>query len=294
MMNFGGALVSIHGLIDKAAVGVGALFMPKYFREDAKAQTVAEYLQDTSAPIPPIDEEGDYEVSADTPVGELDAGFRVAQWIGDKNPTLIYHHGAAEVPFDYGFKRIFLRDEEIPANLVLVRAPFHRRMKDFQHGIRTLSNVVAMLAVSVCVIEQLVQQAKETESRKVVVAGTSLGGFITNLHYIHHNTADAYAPLLAGLAMDHVYLHSLYSRAVAKQAKDNPTAIESVLNFEEDFAAQKKGNVFPLLALHDQLVHYGRQKDSYGDCPVETIAKGHTTAALAYSQLRHHVCKHLK
>ncbi len=287
--------MSIHSLIDKAAVGLGANFMPKYFRDGFESKTIAENLEQVSLNFPDITAEGDYEITAATMAGELNAGFRLAQWLEENKPVVIYHHGASEIPFDYGFKRIFPYQKiNIPANLFLVRAPFHRSMKDFQQGIRTLSNVVAMLAVSVFLFEQIVQHSRKAGSSKIIVAGTSLGGFITNLHHIHYNSADVYTPLLAGLAMDDAYLHSAYSMAVAREAKENPWAIKKALNFEEGFASRNNSNVFPLLAVHDQLIRYEPQKASYGDCPVETLEKkGHTTGALAYKKLRNHVLSRL-
>ncbi len=286
--------MSIHGLIDNVAVGLGAKFMPKYFREGFESPPVAEHLENVSLLFPNVAGEGDYEVFAETLAGELDAAFRLVQWIEGCAPTVIYHHGASEIPFDYGFKRIFpCKKMDIPANLFLVRAPFHRTMKDFQHGIRTLFNVVAMLAVSVRLIEYLVAFSRDRGSSKIILSGTSLGGFVTNLHHIHFNSADYYTPLLAGLSMDDAYLRSLYSRAVAQEAKENPAAIEAVLNFEKDFAAKDQSNVFPLLALHDRLIRYERQKASYGNLPVHAIDKGHTTGALSYEKLRSHVLQHL-
>lgn len=287
--------MSIHGLIDKVAVGLGSKFMPKYFREGASSDSLTENLKHVSLTIPEIEGEGDYEVSAHTLVGELNGAIRLAQWSGEDHSTIIYHHGASEIPFDYGFRRIFpFKKESIPSNLFLIRAPFHRTMKDFRHGIRTLANVVAMLAVSVRLIQHLVEYNREAGTNKIIVSGTSLGGFITNIHHIHYNSADIYTPLLAGVAMDDAYLHSLYSRAVAKEVRENPDVIERVLNFEEGFAAQDNSNVFPLLATHDQLIRYPIQKASYGDCPVDTIVKGHTTGALAYEKLRRHVLRHLE
>ncbi len=286
--------MSIHGLIDKIAVGLGAKFMPKYFRDECESDTVAEHLENVSIDFPEVTGEGDFEVTADTLVGELNAGFRLAQWIDKSHPTIIYHHGASEIPFDYGFNRIFpLKKEKIPANLFLIRAPFHRNMKDFREGICTLSNVVAMLAVSVRLIEHLVQYNRESGIEKILVAGTSLGGFITNLHHIHYHTADIYTPLLAGLSMDDAYLYSVYSRATAQTAKDRPAAVTAVLNFEKEFAETDSRNVFPLLASHDQLVRFEPQKASYGSCAVGTIDKGHTTGALSYRELRNHILKHL-
>ena len=286
--------MSIHGLIDRMAVGLGAKLMPKYFREGVESQTVKEHLQEVSFKFPEIKGEGDYEVLAATLVGELHAAFRVARWIDETHPTIIYHHGASEIPFDYGFRRIFpLKSEKPAVNYLLVRAPFHRSMKDFQQGIRNLANVVAMLAVSVCLIEELVQYNRKLNVNRILVAGTSLGGFITNLHHIHCNSAHVYTPLLAGLAMDDAYLRSVYSKAVAQQAKEKGSVIESILNFENDFTKIDNSNVFPLLARFDQLIRYERQKASYGDCPVVSIPRGHTSGAMSYGQLRRHIFKNL-
>ncbi len=287
--------MSIHGVIDQLAVGLGAKFMPKYFREGFDSPPIEEHLDQVKIEMPPIEEEGDYEIRAATLAGNLNPAFRMARWLGADYPVIIYHHGAAEIPFDYGFKRIFpYRKENIPANLFLVRAPFHSSMKDFQSGIRTLNNVAAMLAVSVALIEQLVQHNRMAGVKKIVVAGTSLGGFITNLHHIHFNSADAYTPLLAGVAMHDAYLNSVYSKACDPKARDNPESIEKVLCFEAEFAAVDNSNVFPLLAEHDRLIRYQEQRASYGDLPVEEIGKGHTTGALAYRELREHVLKHLR
>ncbi len=288
--------MSIHGIIDTLAVSLGAKFMPKHFREGAESASLAEILAGVSIELPEIDKEGDYELTASTPVGELNAGVRLAQWAGEEAPAVIYHHGASETPFDYGFKGIFpLGKMNIPANLFLVRAPFHRSMKEFQAGIRTLANVTTMLAVSVCLIEHLVKYCRGRGVNRVLVAGTSLGGFITNLHHINYNSADIYTPLLAGLAMDDIYLVSDYRKGVDPQARENYSGqIKAVLNFEADFAAQDHHNVFPLLARHDRLIRFERQKESYGECPVAVINKGHSTGALAYKELRQHILKHLQ
>lgn len=286
--------MSIHGLIDDLAIGLGAKFIPKYFREGIESTGLKEHLQGVKLEVPEIKGEGDYDVSATTLVGELSAGFRITRWIDESAPVIIYHHGACEIPFDYGFKGIFLsKKQKIQANLIVIRAPFHGSMKEFQHGIRTLANVVSMLSVSVCLIDHVVKYCKELKAKRVLVAGASLGGFITNLHHIHYNSADVYTPLLAGLAMDDAYLHSTYSKAVAPHAKENPANIESTLNFEADFAKRDNSNVYPLLATFDRIIKYERQKASYGECSVESFDKGHTTGALAYNYLRQHVLKHL-
>ena len=287
--------MSVHGIIDTLAVSLGARFMPKYFRDGAESKSVADTLAEVRLELPKMNEEGDYDLVASTPVGDLNAGVRMAQWVGGDAPTVIYHHGASEIPYDFGFKGIFpLHKTTIPANFFLVRALFHRSMKEFQAGIRTLANVTAMLAVSVCLIEHLVRFCRARDVTQVLIAGSSLGGFITNLHHIHFNSADVYTPLLAGLAMDDAYLVSVYRKAVDGHVREHfAERITEVLNFEDDFSRRDHGNVFPLLARYDRLVRFERQRESYGECPVSIIQKGHTTGALAYGQLRRHILEHL-
>ena len=288
--------MNTHALIDIIAVSLGAKLMPKYFREGIDSVSFFEHLQKTNVILPEMKESYDHDITSKSLVGDLIAGIRQVRWIDEDAPAVIYHHGASEIPFDYGFKGIFLpkRNEEVvKANLFLVRAPFHRSMKEFKHGIRTLANVVSMLSVSVCLIEELVILLRERKVKRILVAGTSLGGFIANLHHIHFNSADIYTPLLAGVAMDDAYLNSVYSKAVSSIAKESPDLIKNVLNFEADFQNTDNSNVYPLLAKYDQIVRFERQKESYGQIPVFTINKGHTTGALSYKQLREHLVTHL-
>ena len=95
--------------------------------------------------------------------------------------------------------------------------------------------------------------------------------------------------------MDDAYLVSDYRKGVDPQARGkNSRQIKVVLNFEADFANQDHHNVFTLLARHDRLIRFERQKESYGECPVVVINKGHTTVALAYKELRRHILEHLQ
>jgi len=91
----------------------------------------------------------------------------------------------------------------------------------------------------------------------------------------------------------HYTVVTLSSLATDPGARENPEAIKEILNFESGFASKANSNVFPLLAVHDRLIRYERQKTSYGDVAVKEIGKGHTTGALAYRNLRDHVLKHL-
>ena len=290
-----------HALIDSLPVTLAAAMFrnSKMFRESIESPSYDELLKSTTLKWPEIKGEGCYEVSAHTQVGELDPAFYIARWKGNSFPTLIYHHGNNERPFhNYGFgkntfKRIFLSvKKDIPANLIVVRAPHHCCFRTYLRQIAKLSTLTALMTVSVKVVEKLTAFAASKGSR-VVVSGISLGGWVTNLHRIFFNTADFYIPLLAGTIPSDVFTSSIYSKLTASLAHENRPVVEEALDFKEQFARRAEDNIFPLLARYDQVMRFEQQKESYGDRPVTVIDKGHFTGSLASAELRKHILPHL-
>lgn len=281
-----------HGLIDTVAISAGALFFPGYFRNKVESASFEEHLKEVYVIVPELKEENEYNITASTLVGELDAAVRMAQWKGEDYPTVIYHHGAMEIPYDYGFKNIFPLDKmELPVNLFLIRAPFHTQRKSFMKGMVATENWLAMMAVSIRVIDQVIGQVRSKSDKKILLGGTSLGGYISNLHHIHFNTADVYTPLLAGLAMHDTFLNSVYRKAVDEFPKSQPELMTQLFDFQPAFeqSGHEHNNVFPLLGKHDAIIRFEVQRDSYAGLEVETIEKGHTTGALSYEALRNHM-----
>jgi hypothetical protein len=242
-------------------------------------------------------EEGIHETEAKTPVGKIDPAYYVAQWKGKGYPTIIYHHGNNERPFDFSrfaknsFKNIFMDSKEpIDANLIAIRAPFHNAsLKDYQKKIKHLSNFVGMLSVSVKLVEEIIESLKKQGGPPVLVSGISLGGWITNLHRTYYNTADVYVPLLAGAALDHLFTDSGYRKMGGRIARENPEKIKETLNFEENFQKVKDDNVFPLLGSYDQFIQYERQKKSYTTENIKVLESGHVTSFLLAQELRKHI-----
>lgn len=284
----------LHGTIDSVAMRIGNLLLPAYFRDGAESPGFDRHLDDIDIDLPEITDEGDYDVVADTLVGELDATIRLARWTGGDVPTIIYHHGAGEIPFDGGFNAIFPEDDDLEANLIVVRRPFHRSLDEFKDGVLTVSNVLAEQAVAVGLTELLVRYIRDRTNGIVCVSGLSLGGFVTNLHHIHCDSADVYVPLLAGVAEDDVFFDSIYNTGVAQLSTENVEALRDLLNFEAEFAQTDHTNVYPLLARYDRVVRYDVQRASYGTLPVETIRKGHVTGGIAAGSLRSHLLRHLE
>lgn len=283
-----------HRFLDRATIYITMALMArsKYFRAETAGAPLAQQVSAVSVDVPPITEEGFVSFPADSPVGALNPAFRVAQWRGPGFPTIIYHHGTNENPYDTSFKKILPHQKEtIAANLIVVRAPFNDSLKSFVRSIARLENYAAMLATSTAVMEALVQQCRALGTGPVVISGISLGGFVTNIHHTFFNSADVYAPLLAGPVIEDVFLGSVYRKLVARQALADEPAIVRGLSFAADFAQADHANLHPLLGRYDQYIRYDVQTAAYGDVPMTTLEKGHVTGALAYADLRRHLLR---
>ncbi len=68
--------MSIHAAIDNLAAGLAARFMPKFFREGYQSESISKHLKNTALVFPELSTEGDYELSAETLAGQLNAAFR--------------------------------------------------------------------------------------------------------------------------------------------------------------------------------------------------------------------------
>ncbi|MFW5994398.1 MAG: hypothetical protein ACOCQF_04560 [Halanaerobiaceae bacterium] len=285
--------MGIHGLIDIVSISLGSLLIKKYFREDLSGRPLEEHLDFLEVDLPELpaaDLEGDYQVQASTLVGSLDALFRIAQWRGNEYPTIIYHHGASEVPFDFGFKKIFPYEKQvIEANLILIRAPFHGSRKEYSENILTMDNFLAMVATSVSLIENLISHLKDKDCQDIMIAGTSLGGYVSNFHHIYYNTASKYIPIMAGANFYDTLFESIYRKGVIKTSSTEREQLEELLDFTDEFSDCDNSNVYPLLAKNDRIVRLEVQKESYGNLSVETFDKGHVTGAIDGETIRNHI-----
>ena len=123
-----------HIIFDKLTASAGSLIAgkKKFFACSLQSQSFEQQIAAAKLVIPSITGEGSYELKAETLTGNLDPAFRVARRKGLEYPTIIYHHGNNERPFNFkksaknSFYNIFLNtSDSVEANLVVVRAPFH-------------------------------------------------------------------------------------------------------------------------------------------------------------------------
>ncbi len=294
----------MHEFFDKYSVAVASLLLKNatWFNKSIESPTFDEQLDSIELAVPAITGEGYYEVEGTYAGGKIDPAFHIVRFIGWDKPTLIYHHGNNEQPFNYGFaskntfKTVILANkDQFAVNIINLRAPFHNSgMRHYLDKIGYLSEFTALLSASAKLIQQLVATAKSKSHGKVVVTGVSLGGWVTNLHRSYFNSADAYVPMFAGAALDELFLTSYYRKLASPLVAANPEEVTKILNFEKQFTSRRKDNVFPLLAKYDRIIEYERQKRCYGSTPIKIIEKGHVTGALTSTLLCEHVLNALR
>lgn len=293
-----------HIIADRLAITVSKLLTgkKKFFSKSLVAHSFEEHFHHIDLRVPELIQESEFEIKANTFAGQVDPAVKVVQWMGYDFPTIIYHHGSNERPFDFSddakntFYRVFMRwPRRIPANLILVRAPFHNgKFSHYLEKMTELNNFMAMLTVSVRITEWIVRQFRRRSQSDIIVAGISLGGWVTNLHRAYFNSAQAYVPIMAGAKLADLFITSNYRKLCGKNVIKEPEKLRRKLNFFTEFRKVTSTNLYPLLARNDQYVEYYVQKPAYNGFPLRTIDRGHITGTLSPGLCREHILEVLQ
>jgi hypothetical protein len=285
-----------HEGVDRLYIGAMRRLVPPVFRRGSDSATLHDHLAAVELRMPTLAAAGRYNVTARTMVGDVQAGFRWRPASSASRPVLIYHHGLGEIPSDHTFRWIFRHRTPVDAHLVAVRAPFHRSHIDCCRGLASLSHFLAMCAVSVTLMEAVRLALAERGARGAVVAGISLGGFLTLLHHLTYGTAGRYAPQMAGPDLSHAMLSTPCRGVLAPQALARPEHLSACLDFRQAFRASDARRVLPLLGRHDLWMPYAYHQAEYAakSLPVAAIDRGHMTGSWAFAGLRTHLMSVLR
>lgn len=109
-----------HILIDNLTANIGSLISgrKKFFAKSTDSQSFGEQISLIELNVPEMNSEGTFEIRATAPAGDIDPAFRIEKWLGNDYPSIIYHHGNNERPFDYrktaknSFMNIFVKDRD--------------------------------------------------------------------------------------------------------------------------------------------------------------------------------------
>jgi hypothetical protein len=240
------------------------------------------------------------EVTVTTLGGPLTVGLLLGHDAGAEAPVIVTHHGNNERAFDLGrrsknfLNRALLEPTPPAATLVLLRAPFHAgSLREYTAASGDLRTWMGMLAASVSTMDAVVDRYGRAGGVPTILTGSSLGGWVVNLHRAFRNSADLYVPMLAGAHLGRQLVESTYRWMVSREALRHADELRALLDFEVPFTVTDR-NVAPLLARYDQYARLDHQLGGYGDTPVALLDTGHVGAALASAALRGHVVRQLE
>lgn len=275
-------------LLDRAFLAALRLLTRRrrYFRDGVDSPPFEAHLEAVDADWPAVAGVGTGERPVETLAGPLRAAVSVRAWHGPDVPTLVWHHGGGEYPYDTIFEGAFPDPDTAGVNLVLVRAPGHDSRFGVQRVGATLSRYLATLAVAVAATEHVLAVV----DGRTVVAGYSLGGFVTNRHHAHHDTADAYVPLMAGTAHGEIFLTTV---PAAPTARSRAGHLRERLNFTDAWREREHAHVHPVLGRHDRLNRYETQRASYPGIDPTVWPVGHLRGIGAYDCIRRSLDRHL-
>mgnify|MGYP006283449157 CR=1 FL=1 len=312
--------MNLHKTADDLVAAIGGLYGDgtKFFRESTAGPPLSEVIAGTSVMPPHLEdlvelcEEREFETPATFGEFTASARFTALRWNQATAPTLIYHHGSGESNYTARIRRIVdqidrvdvaqggtadprspVRQNNGGANIIVCSIPYNRNLKEYLAAAGRLDRWVFVLAASVRLTEVLTARLVEQGCARVVCAGISLGGWITNLHHTYFDTCDAYCPIFAGAALDDLFTESIYRKLLSSAATGADEQFRGVLNFEADFTARGNGNVYPVMARHDQFIRFDRQAGIYRPEQMTVLERSHTTGAVAYKHLARHLGTYL-
>ena len=289
-----------HELLDVASISVAAVLLrnSKFFAASLSGPSIGETVSRVKPALDTVRIGGVQDVTVDTPAGPFRGSYRVSRWNGPDAPTVVYHHGSGEDPFATGrfasnsFDRIFESGDTLSGNpnLIAIRAPFHERSsREYASAMGSFSNFVGMLATSTAIIEGIHSHLRKWGCEPLIVSGTSLGGWVVNLHRAFYGGYDRYVPLLAGANLSATFTSSVYRKVIATHALEEMDSIVDKLDFLDAFVAVDEEDCSPLLARYDRIIEFDAQRSSYAGMNVGVIDKGHVTGGLATGLLRAHI-----
>ena len=255
---------------------IGVLGKP-FFSRSVETATFGEHLDAISLAVPILPDVGKFTpISIMGLAGPMEAGLKLISRGGPEAPVVIYHQGGGEIPFDRTVSAAFPPAMAADLTVIAIKTPFQTDQKELQERFQDFNNYVAMIASVVALSEALIQMPELSRASCKIVAGYSLGGFVSGRHHLHYNSADAYVPFVSGTAHAEIFLTTVKAAALARK---RPEVLRTRLNYTEAWARHDNSNVYPVLGLYDQLNRLSVQGPSYGDMPYELWNGGHLHGA---------------
>lgn len=266
-----------HVIGDRLFLTLIGVFGKPFFSESVETAPFSDHLAAISMDLPGLEWDGSFvPVPMEGLAGPMEAGLRVICRGAPGAPVVIYHQGGGEIPFDRTVRAAYPQDESHDVTVIAVKTPFQTTQEELKARFASFDNYVAMIAGVVRLTEALIRSPQLSDAACKIVAGYSLGGFVSGRHHIHYNSADAYVPFVSGTAHAEIFFTSVKAAALARK---RPDILRSRLNFTEAWASADNSNVFPVLGRYDQLNRLATQAASYCGLACDLWEGGHLHGA---------------
>ncbi|MBN1169060.1 hypothetical protein JXA63_04180 [Candidatus Woesebacteria bacterium] len=213
-----------------------------------------------------------------------------------KRPSLIFHHGIAStrpiiqlrILADFDFNEKF--------NLFVIKASHHdSHMQVFKKYVNNFNNLASTIASCVIATDEIINFHNSLSSKKIIVAGFSMGGIITSLHYFYRNTADYYFSIIAYPNLGDIlfdkgnkdFIHNYESLSQNRSIKKS-------FKIPDELKDKPKDKVFPILSEYDELIRFKKAQKFWKDYKVKSLDVGHFSVFVKRKEIREYILSKFK
>lgn len=279
--------------IDRFAIYSMYLRIPASFRQvPADTPTLAEVLAGTAVdaqrtPAYAVTAPGVRTVWLQSLDESLRCHVHVNLSAGPTAPLVIFHHGFSEMPYYSSWQRIFRQALPVPANTVLVQAPFHNHWRQpFAEAFASVTRVYQTFAGSLRLIDLVRREFEALGARYTVLAGTSWGGVTSMLYAAHFPGIRAVAPMLSSPNLAQVIWDAAEACNVSLSV--SRADLDGWLDFTERCNCYDPARVFPLMGVHDE---FFRPRNHWQGTPASPVyvPRAHVLSMNGDRHLREHI-----
>ena len=232
---------------------------------------------------------GKRTITLQTALGEMRCPVWVRPAKNPNVPLILFHHGLNEWPPTGSWRRIFPRNQSVPAHIVCIQAPYHERWREpLEKGFVSLTHIYQMFAASLRMMEAVQAEFEAQGAALTIAAGVSWGGITSLLYEALFQCTQAVIPMVSSPDLARVMWD--ISQMFGRELPIPYERLQQALDFTPYYARCDENRVFPLMGEYDLFF----QQKHHWQRPFTTIPESHITALLRVTPLREHVLQVLQ
>ena len=204
-----------------------------------------------------------------------------------QRPSIIFHHGLGRLnPLHL---KVFANKVLMEKfNVFSVKAAHHDSIDDVRKKfLNNFTNMLAAICSSTLAIDEIVDTHRNNSDQKVIVAGVSLGGTVTALHYFYFDSADFYFPIVSYPNFGEILVdRNIKEFVVNYEMLSKNKSIPKSFSIPKRLTNRPKGKIFPVLADSDELINFEKASEFWKGYEVTNFNVGHNTIFIKADEIR--------